>query len=222
MNSKFLELTGMKVVTDGQTGVGIAGLRVAQSLGIRTGGLTQRNFNTDIGPQPSLKNTFKCEECSGGYSNRAKVNVLTSDSVLIITVNNELDNVTSAIEYSKYIGKPFKVIQLTSDGYLHPKYTYPEDTIEQVSEWLYEQMEGKEIYTLNVVGDSSKNSPGIFGSAFMLLVQIFHKVQLRVCEKHGVQLDDNIKHLASQLTNESAAQSLADNYQNVLELCPRL
>jgi len=221
MNSKFLELTGMKVVTSGQTGVDIAGLRVAQCLGVRTGGFVQRNCNTECGVA-SLKNIFKCEEYSGGYASRTKANIHTSDSVLIITSKNECDIVKTAIDYSEYIKTPYKVIQLTSDGSLHFRYTYPDDTIEQVSEWLYNQMDGKEMYTLNVVGDSTKTSPGIFAPAFMLMVQIFHKVQLRICEKHGVQLNDNIKHLASQLTNESAAQSLADNYQQVLELYPRM
>ena len=89
MNSKFLELTGMKVISSGQVGVEIAALRVAQCLGIRTGGFTQRNFNTLAGPQPSLKHSFKCEEQSGGYSNRVKVNICNSDASLIIASNIE-------------------------------------------------------------------------------------------------------------------------------------
>lgn len=222
MNNKFLELTGMKVISNGQVGVGIAALRVAQCLGMRTGGFVSHNYNTLNGPQHTLKSSFKCEDLRSGYLAQTKANIMGSDASLVIS---SIDDpvVTSALEYMKYTNHPYKKVDMVSAlSQPSPLYTYPVETIDQIVEWLVEEIKNKNIFTLNVVGNNSKDAPGIFIPSFMLLVQVFHKVQLRICDYNKVVLDGGIVHLASQISNESVARSLADNYQHIPELHPRL
>ena len=51
-----------KIISGGQTGADVAGLKAAKKLGIRTGGWIRKGFKTEDGPKPSLGILYGLEE----------------------------------------------------------------------------------------------------------------------------------------------------------------
>ena len=77
-----------KVVSGGQTGVDMAGLRAARDVGLPTGGWAPRGWLTEDGPQPELLRSFGLKEHQAyGYPPRTEQNVIDSDCTLLITNN---------------------------------------------------------------------------------------------------------------------------------------
>ncbi len=74
----------MIVISGGQTGVDRIALEVAQELGIETGGTAAKGFETENGPDASLRDIFHLKECSSEhYPIRSQRNVDDADAVLV-------------------------------------------------------------------------------------------------------------------------------------------
>lgn len=73
----------MKVISGGQIGADIAALRAAKEVGYETGGWMPKEFLTRNGPKPEYKDEFgMLETHDGGYPERTRLNVTTSDVTL--------------------------------------------------------------------------------------------------------------------------------------------
>eukprot|EP00005_Dracoamoeba_jomungandri_P014074 CAMPEP_0174276278 /NCGR_PEP_ID=MMETSP0439-20130205/60296_1 /TAXON_ID=0 /ORGANISM="Stereomyxa ramosa, Strain Chinc5" /LENGTH=239 /DNA_ID=CAMNT_0015368481 /DNA_START=31 /DNA_END=750 /DNA_ORIENTATION=- len=77
----------VKVISGGQTGADRAGLEAAAAVGLKTGGTAPANFQTENGPDRSLKTFGVVDDGSLSYKNRTKKNVDDSDGTLAIRIH---------------------------------------------------------------------------------------------------------------------------------------
>jgi hypothetical protein len=124
-----------KVISGGQTGVDQIGLKVANSLGIATGGTAPKGFRTEDGPNLALAEYGLVEDTTSKYPSRTKKNVLNSDGTVVF---GELTSGTQkTVDFAILLGKPY----LTNP------------TIDTLSSWLQEN----NIRILNVAGNRGSN-----------------------------------------------------------------
>lgn len=74
-----------QIISGGQTGADIGGLRAARVLGLHTGGEAPRYYMNEQGRQPWLRDFDLIEGKSASYPSRTRVNVLQSDGTVIFT-----------------------------------------------------------------------------------------------------------------------------------------
>lgn len=73
-----------KVISGGQTGADIAGLRAAKAFGISTGGWMPRNFKTEAGPKREYMTLYAMEQTSSyDYGKRTRWNIRDSGATII-------------------------------------------------------------------------------------------------------------------------------------------
>jgi len=65
-----------KIISHGQTGTDIAGLRFAKDSGISTGGWAPIGYMTELGKKPDLKPLYGLQEQRGNFNNRTIKNVM--------------------------------------------------------------------------------------------------------------------------------------------------
>lgn len=77
-----------KIISGGQVGADIAGLRAAVKLGIETGGWMPKGFRTKEGPHPEYATIYRLQEHeSSEYPPRTYLNVLESDGTVRFAAN---------------------------------------------------------------------------------------------------------------------------------------
>lgn len=100
----------MKVISGGQKGVDRIGLDAARNSGIQTGGFAPKNWWTEDGPDPSLKDYGLIEIAGHGYYPRTFHNVLqATGTVLFGDMNSSGSKLTIEICVSQkkpYICNP--------------------------------------------------------------------------------------------------------------------
>lgn len=151
----------IQVVSGGQTGADIAGLRAAKKFGLKTGGLMPKGFRTTDGPHPDWAEEFGLKEHpSSDYRYRTLDNILTSSGTVILSYDFDspgtMLTVNKAIEFSS----PRLEVNLnkTSDRTSH-----------EIAKWITD----REIVVLNVAGNSAQRFPQIEQRVFDLLCEAF-------------------------------------------------
>lgn len=205
----------LRVVTGGQTGVDLAGLRAAQCVGLRTGGLAPTGFKTTAGGKPALAKTFGLTECHGGYSYRTRKNVQESDATLIIAHDMESSGTRLTIAAAETSQKPIYKLVLGGDGW---RTMVKQDTVNAAVAWLLAEIADREDFTLNVAGNSSLTCSGIFIPAFLHLLKIFEAAALKV----DAEAAQPIQVLVQRYFQDGhLTQALNDNFDYHGELDPR-
>ena len=72
-----------KIISGGQSGADLAGLKAAIKLGIETGGFIPKNYRTENGSDYTLKKYNLIETKSPNYPPRTKLNISQSDGTMI-------------------------------------------------------------------------------------------------------------------------------------------
>lgn len=202
-----MRLTGMKVISGGQTGVDLAALRAAQSMGFRTGGEAPLQWRTQHGSKPELTKFGLVEGRSFGYGERTEANVALSDATMLIYTNGDSPGTVQTRTFAKKCDKPLLEIQLQAE----PDY----DSIEK---WLkITGIAASALYggfTLNVAGNSSMSSPGIFVPSFKFLLGLFYKI----ASGPGPHDDRDRKQIFDHLNNLQIVHQLMDNFEYIQQL----
>jgi hypothetical protein len=147
------------VISGGQTGADIAGLRAAKDYGLKTGGTMPKGFRTLDGYHPEYAAQFGVEEHeSPAYPPRTIANVIDSDGTLIFATNWSSLGEKLTIKTLQRCDKPFLRIDLKC-----PK------LITEVIHWL----ESNHIETLNIAGNSKQTCPGIEKCVYIYLTTLF-------------------------------------------------
>lgn len=123
----------MKVISGGQKGVDRIGLEAARSSGIETGGWAPYNFQTEDGPDLTLRD-FGLRQLGGtrGYAARTEQNVIDGDgTVLFGDMSSSGSKMT--IGFCKKHSKPYII----------------NPTAASLRDWLF----ANNIQTLNVAGN---------------------------------------------------------------------
>lgn len=135
-----------KIISGGQTGADQAAWRVAQALGISTGGWMPKGFLTADGPRPAFAEQYGAAEMPTAESaQRTARNVQDSDGTLWFGETTTA-GAADTIGACQRLGKPCMLI-------------YPSAAFEpaHVAAWLREN----HIRTLNVAGNREQVEPGI-------------------------------------------------------------
>jgi len=150
-----------KVVSGGQTGADIGGLRAAKASGIQTGGWMPAGYLTEAGPRPEYGPLFGVlEHNSPRYEPRTVTNVLQSDGSIIFSSNFGSPGSKLTMEAAGRATKPMKLIDVRSPG---------ETAVDDVVQWLTEN----KIQTLNVAGNRESKSPGVEKFVELFLIDVF-------------------------------------------------
>jgi len=121
------EITGetMIIISGGQTGADLAGLRIAKDLNFKTSGWAPKDFMTSDGPQKSLHESYNLKESSSSYKGRTWENVRDSNATIRLAVNFETPGEKCTMDAINHFKKPWIDIDL-----LNPK------EIQEVIEFL--------------------------------------------------------------------------------------
>ena len=97
----------MKIISGGQVGADIAGLRVAQRLGYETGGWMPKGFRTLSGDHPEYAEMYGIlETADGGYPVRTRLNVKTATVTLRYAHNFHSYGEKATARYLRSMNKP--------------------------------------------------------------------------------------------------------------------
>lgn len=148
-----------KVISGGQTGVDIAGLRAAKEVGLETGGWMPKNFTTTDGPMPEWAEEFGLQEhTSRRYPPRTYQNVEDAHGTIRLAFKFGTPGERCTYKAIKCYEKPYINVDLDDPC-----------PINDVLEWLH----ANSIETLNVAGNSEKTHPGVEKVAYDYLIALF-------------------------------------------------
>lgn len=147
----------IRVISGGQTGADMGGLKAARSLGIETGGFAPKRFRTERGSSNvELRDVYGLTEViDGSYAVRTEKNVLEAHGTIIIgDVNSRGSDLTRRL-CNKH-NKPFMLISWPLNSV--------DNAITKESEYLEKLANFKQLYhvsILNVAGNRESVNPGI-------------------------------------------------------------
>lgn len=159
-----------QVISGGQTGADIAGLKAADQYGIHTGGVAPRDYRTELGVQKNLLTYYGLREhpIDSGYKSRTLLNIADSDMTLILGIVTGGTKLT--VELCLRLGKPRHHISFD-----HLK---QEDEVEKTfNRILSVRRSTGRALIVNIAGNSESKSPGIEYAAEEFLLQVFKKVK---------------------------------------------
>lgn len=148
-----------KVISGGQTGADIAGLRVADRFGLETGGWIPKGFRTTAGPRPEYERLYGMkEDVSQDYVPRTIRNVADSDGTVRLAANFQSPGEKCTLRAIKDLHKPYFDVDLTDQ---RPPV--------EMGQWLQEN----KIYVLNVAGNAVTTYPEAEREATVYLTEVF-------------------------------------------------
>lgn len=155
-----IKLPLRKIISGGQTGADIAGLKAAKELGLETGGWMPKGFRTLEGARPEYRELYGLRDTeSSYYPPRTALNVKESDGTVRFATDWESPGEKLTLKLINQYKKPAHGISLTVGIEL-------EEEVKVFRAWLVRS----NIQTLNVAGNSEQTSPGIEEFVFNFLV----------------------------------------------------
>ena len=145
----------VKVISGGQSGADIAGVRAGKKSGHEVGGTMPNGFRTLDGPKPEYAVEYNMKEhSSAAYPPRTYQNAKDSDATLRFAHNfassGEKCTMKAIVQYKK---PHFDVLVKDPNTFSVEDIQHPK----MVAAWLHEQR----IQILNVAGNSEQTCPGI-------------------------------------------------------------
>ena len=157
----------IKVISGGQTGADMAGLKAAKQLSIATGGTAPRKYKTEKEPNNDLKTVYNLTEShSEDYAVRTEANIRGSHATLVFATNQSSPGTKLTISLCKKNNKRFVLIDPFSDT-----------ATENISEFIVQIFEFyKRDIILNIAGNRESKSPGIERKTEALLLELFSEL----------------------------------------------
>ena len=151
-----------KIISGGQTGADLGGLKAAKKLGIKTGGLAPKGYKTEIGNNPELSTVFGFAAApTDDYSYRTVANVRGSHATVIFATNAKSPGTKLTIKTCEAGGKPFILI--------NPFATDASVLLKIFFAGVYARYGRK--FILNVAGNRESKSPGIESCVEVLIMR---------------------------------------------------
>lgn len=158
-----------KIISGGQSGADLGGLRAGKALGLETGGWMPLGCNTENGTRPSYLTTYGMTECPHpGYPARTWCNVSDSDATIVF---GKLDEPGSAltVKFCNESNRHFMHVPMPD---VPPALWSNLDMMERadvIRRWVRRHR----IKILNVAGNRESTNPGIGKFTHDLLVRAF-------------------------------------------------
>lgn len=143
----------MIIISGGQTGADIAGLKIASLLGIPTTGYAARNFMTENGPDESLAKYFLIDE-KLSYPQRTILNCTVADLTLLFV----FDETSPGSKIVKKHAKKLKIINLFKLRKIELE--KPDFCLRIEIEKIASQFELSNNMIVNIAGNRESFSPG--------------------------------------------------------------
>lgn len=151
-----------KVISGGQTGADIAGLKAAKECNIITGGYLPKGCRTLDGPKPEYILEYNMiEHSSSNYALRTESNVKNSDGTIRFATNFKSAGEKCTLNAINWYSRPY--LDIATIKLLE---------VSVVLEWL----EKNKIQTLNIAGNSEQTSPGIELIVYNYLCKVFKSI----------------------------------------------
>lgn len=154
----------MILISGGQTGADIAGLRVASSLGIPTSGYAASNFMTELGPYPDLAGYGLIDE-GLSFKQRTILNCSISDITLMFV----FDVTSSGSKIVKQNCKNLKIINLNSIRKIETQ--KPKIHFELEIKKIISNFDLEEGMIINIAGNRESCNPGHVERLTSLILQ---------------------------------------------------
>ncbi len=135
------------IISGGQTGADIGGLRAARRLGLSTGGWAPQGWATLDGPAPQLGVDFGLVEHPGDYAARTHANVRDSDATIRFAHN--------------FNSNGERCTQRAIDRYHKLSLSIHCDPEPDIDDVLVSFIVEHRVRVLNVAGNSEQTAPGI-------------------------------------------------------------
>ena len=155
-----------KVISGGQTGVDMAGLKAALICGIETGGWAPKGYKTEVGFRPTLLKTVYGlqEDDSPRYESRTRANVMLADVTLLIARPELTGGSRITAEIARKESKPcYHISALGLDD---------ERQLMEAFSWL----NFRDPRILNIAGHRESTFPGIEQAATNFLKALFRSL----------------------------------------------
>lgn len=161
-----------RVISGGQVGADIAGLRAAAAMGINTGGYAPKGYKTLQGFKPELLGLKfgLVETKQDGYIYRTELNVKESDGTLRFAINWNTPGERATQRYITKHKKPQFDIRMIPDENDGSAYFSPAPR--ETADWI--KLNGIEV--LNIAGNAY--------SQFENYIEIYVKELLRITNGH--------------------------------------
>lgn len=146
-----------RIISGGQTGVDQAALAAARDCGIETGGYVPAGYKTRGGVNFELRNEYGlCEAITSNYAERTALNVAFTDATLRVATNFSSAGEKCTLRCIERFKKPYADIDPTDRDI----------NLDNLHAWLYYH----NVSALNIAGNSSQTSPGIYKIAYDTIV----------------------------------------------------
>lgn len=140
----------IKVISGGQIGADIAGLRLAKRLGIETGGWMPMGFKTLVGNKPEYQAEYNLVDCNTeDYPTRTEYNVKDSDGTVRFAYDFESPGERCTLKAIKKYSKPYFDVLLYG---MPSNHYYTVQAPEELAEWIFDNG----INVLNVAGNANQ------------------------------------------------------------------
>jgi Circularly permutated YpsA SLOG family len=153
-----------RVISGGQIGADIAGLRAAKALGIETGGYMPLGWKAKDGAHPEYYTEFGMIEAPGDYAYRTALNVLRSDGTIRFATNWKSYGEQATLREIEHYKKPYLDVdpsKLSENSALYE--------VHVAESWII----AANIKVLNVAGNGRKD---IEEFVTMFMTNLLHRV----------------------------------------------
>lgn len=180
-----------KIISGGQNGADLAGLKAAKNSGLDMGGMMPERFKTLDGPKPEYEQLYGMKESnSPSYKARTFYNAKVGDATVRLAHNFFSPGEICTLNAIEKWGKPHYDILVDDDG-------NTDSSPRELADWLYEL----KIETLNVAGNSEQTFPGIEKIVYNFLTEVF-----AILKKYGEELESYNARIDSKI------QAIFDKY----------
>jgi hypothetical protein len=215
---------GLRIISGGQIGADLAGLRAAQSVGLLTGGTAPKGYRTLKGPQPGLAGFGVVEHSRAGYPGRTLQNVIDADATVIVAKNINSAGTKLTVEYCEAQLRPHHMLHcmITNRGVA---LVQGPSVLDKAVDALAEQMKTKlanlpnEQFVINVAGNSTESAPGIFMGTYVLFLQLLNKLEAKL--SNGDAVSQQFHERVTQMLQPHIPVQLEDVFEYIPQLDPR-
>lgn len=138
----------LKVISGGQTGADLGGLRAAKQYGIPTGGCAAVGFKTENGVFRELESFYFLHDKGYDYVKRTEENVKESDITFIYADNLESAGTKLTIKMCKKHHKPYRI-------------NTPSHVVSDFLVKMNKIVDPESEYIVNIAGNRESVAPGI-------------------------------------------------------------
>jgi len=158
-----------KVISGGQTGADIAGLRAAVRAGIDTGGFIPKGYRTLDGPHPEYEQMYNLVEIDTyNYSERTRLNVMQSDCTIRFAFDFGTPGERCTQKWIHYYAKPSWDVG-TNMMQEHNALLF---TLNETVKWVKDN----DFKIINIAGNAEKRYKGIEELVETFCLPLFERV----------------------------------------------